>query len=79
MMWSTKSGSGIRFSDCLSFSKDFTWRQKITLTGAADNNPLIILSYQNSLEGRVTCNATEGKSCSLKMYWKNAVRYSDAL
>ena len=32
MMWSTKSDSGIRFSDCLSFSKDLTWRRKMTLT-----------------------------------------------
>lgn len=28
MMLSTKSHSRIRFSDCLSFSKDLTWRQK---------------------------------------------------
>lgn len=32
MMWSTKSDSGIRFSDCRSFSKDFTWEMEITLT-----------------------------------------------
>lgn len=30
MMWSTKSDSRIRFSDCLSFSKDFTWAQWIS-------------------------------------------------
>lgn len=32
MMWSARSDSGIRFSDCLSFSKDLTSRQRHTTT-----------------------------------------------
>lgn len=59
MMWSAKSHSGIRFSDCLSFSKDLTWRHKITLTCAVVYNRSMIVSYRNSLESIVICRASQ--------------------
>lgn len=55
MMWSTKSDSGIRFSDCRSFSKDLTWRQKMALPCAAGENYSISISYQNSLQSIISC------------------------
>lgn len=51
----------------------------MTLPGAAENNPLITLSYQSSLEGCVTFNATEGNSSFSQNVLKNAVQHSDAL
>lgn len=37
MMWSPKSNSRIRFSDCLSFSKDLTSGHTTTLTRASSS------------------------------------------
>lgn len=52
MTWSTKSDSRIRFSNCLSFSKHFTWRtEKATICNATGR----FLQHFISLKSWVCC------------------------